>query len=132
MSGWLKFLLLLVLLAVGSIMAVNAATYNKIASQDETVGDVTPGGARFLMWINIIFSVIVFVAALWWFYVEYFATSEQIEKINAAKQAAFDYYAKSKEFMVADKFSSARNVYNTPRPMNRMMPGMGGIEMSSM
>lgn len=110
MSGWLKFLLLIVLLVVGSILAVNATTYNKIANEGETVGDVTPGGARFLMWINIILCVIVFVAALWWFYVEYFATSEQLDKIEAAKKAAYEYASQTGQVLKAERFMDARNM----------------------
>ena len=120
MSGWLKFLLLIILLVVGSILAVNAATYNKIANEGETVGDVTPGGARFLMWINIILCVIVFVAALWWFYVEYFATSEQLEKIEAAKKAAYDYAVQTGQVLKAERFSDARGVaVSSPRALYR-------------
>lgn len=124
MSGWLKFLLLIVLLVVGSILAVNAATYNKIANEGETVGDVTPGGARFLMWINIILCVIVFVAALWWFYVEYFATSEQLEKIEAAKKAAYEYAQQTGQVLKAERFSDAKtaNVYS-PRAIYRNIRG---------
>jgi hypothetical protein len=110
MSGWLKFLLLIVLLVVGSILAVNAATYNKIANEGETVGDVTPGGARFLMWINIILCIIVFVAALWWFYVEYFASAEQLDKINAAKQAAFEYAQQTGKVLSAERFTDVKTV----------------------
>ena len=113
MSGWLKFLLLVILLVVGSILAVNATTYNKIANEGETVGDVTPGGARFLMWINIILCVIVFVAALWWFYVEYFASAEQLDKINAAKQAAFEYAQQTGKVLSAERFADV-NVVNSP------------------
>ncbi len=110
MSGWLKFLLLIVLLVVGAILAVNAATYNKIANEGETVGDVTPGGARFLMWINIILCIIVFVAALWWFYVEYFASAEQLDKINAAKQAAFEYAQQAGKVLSAERFTDVKTV----------------------
>ena len=110
MSGWLKFLLLIVLLVVGAILAVNAATYNKIANEGETVGDVTPGGARFLMWINIILCIIVFVAALWWFYVEYFASAEQLDKINAAKQAAFEYAQQTGKVLSAERFTDVKTV----------------------
>jgi hypothetical protein len=113
MSGWLKFLLLIVLLVVGAILAVNAATYNKIANEDETVGDVTPGGARFLMWINIILCIIVFVAALWWFYVEYFATAEQLDKIKAAKEAAFEYAQQTGKVLSAERFTDVGSV-NSP------------------
>jgi len=113
MSGWLKFLLLIVLLVVGSILAVNAATYNKIANEGETVGDVTPGGARFLMWINIILCVIVFVAALAWFYVEYFASAEQLDKIKAAKEAAFEYAQQTGKVLSAERFSDV-NAVNSP------------------
>jgi hypothetical protein len=113
MSGWLKFLLLIVLLVVGSILAVNAATYNKIANEGETVGDVTPGGARFLMWINIILCVIVFVAALALFYVEYFASAEQLDKIKAAKEAAFEYAQQTGKVLSAERFSDV-NAVNSP------------------
>jgi hypothetical protein len=109
MSGWLKFLLLIILLVVGSILAVNAATYNKIANEGETIGDVTPGGARFLMWINIILCVIVFVAALWWFYVEYFATANQLEKIKAAKEAAFEYAQQTGKVLSAERFIEVKD-----------------------
>jgi hypothetical protein len=120
MSGWLKFLLLIVLLVVGSILAVNSATYNKISNEGETIGDVTPGGARFLMWINIILCVIVFVVALWWFYVEYFATSEQLQKIEAAKKAAYDYAAQTGQVLKAERFSDARGAgIQSPRAMYR-------------
>jgi len=120
MSGWLKFLLLIVLLVVGAILAVNAATYNKIANEGETVGDVTPGGARFLMWINIILCVIVFVAALWWFYVEYFATSEQLEKIEAAKKAAYEYAQQTGQVLKAERFSEVKSMnMASPRAMYR-------------
>jgi hypothetical protein len=124
MSGWLKFLLLIVLLVVGSILAVNAATYNKIANEGETVGDVSPGGARFLMWINIILCVIVFVAALWWFYVEYFATSEQLEKIEAAKKAAYEYAVQTGQALKAENFAGARSVnMQSPRAIYRNIRG---------
>jgi hypothetical protein len=120
MSGWLKFLLLVILLVVGSILAVNAATYNKIANEGETVGDVTPGGARFLMWINIILCVIVFVAALWWFYVEYFATSEQLDKIEAAKKAAYDYAVQTGQILKAENFADTRSMkVQSPRALYR-------------
>lgn len=113
MSGWLKFLLLIILLVVGAILAVNAATYNKIANEGETVGDVSPGGARFLMWINIILCVIVFVAALWWFYVEYFATAAQLDKIKAAKEAAFEYAQQTGKVLSAERFADVGTV-NSP------------------
>lgn len=124
MSGWLKFLLLIVLLVVGSILAVNATTYNKIANEGETVGDVTPGGARFLMWINIILCVIVFVAALWWFYVEYFATSEQLDKIEAAKKAAYEYAVQTGQILKAENFADARSMkVQSPRAIYRGIRG---------
>jgi len=124
MSGWLKFLLLIVLLVVGAILAVNAATYNKIANEGETVGDVTPGGARFLMWINIILCVIVFVAALWWFYVEYFATSEQLDKIEAAKKAAYEYAAQTGQVLKAERFSDVRSMnVSSPRSIYQNIRG---------
>jgi hypothetical protein len=140
MSGWLKFLLLVVLLVVGAILAVNAATYNKIANEGETVGDVTPGGARFLMWINIILCVIVFVAALWWFYVEEFATSEQLDKIEAAKKAAYEYAVQTGQVLKAERFVDARSVnMQSPRVLYRNARGPStataypsAIEMTSM
>jgi hypothetical protein len=65
------------------------------------------------MWINIILCIIVFVAAIWWFYVEYFATAEQLDKIKAAKEAAFEYAQQTGKVLSAERFTDVGSV-NSP------------------
>jgi hypothetical protein len=130
MQTWARFLLILLMVAVGIILAFNAATYNKIANNGETIGDVTPGGARTLMWFNVILCVIVFVAVIWYTYAYFRAT----EKVMKFEQTAKEYYNKAQAVLVAEDLVNARRVAQTPR--RRLMPGYAvsspEIEMSMM
>jgi hypothetical protein len=130
METWARFLFILLLVAVGIILAFNAATYNKIANNGETIGDVTPGGARALMWFNLIPCIIVFVAVIWYTY-SYFRATDKVMKFE---QTAKEYYNKAQAVLAAEDLVNARRIAQTPR--KRLMPGYVApppeIEMSMM
>lgn len=119
METWARFLFILLLVAVGIILAFNSATYNKIANNGETIGDVTPGGARALMWFNLIPCVIVFVAVIWYLY-SYF---RQTEKVMKFEKNAVEIYNKAQAVLAAEDAVSARRIAATPR--KKLMPGYG-------
>lgn len=126
METWARFLLILLMVAVGIILAFNAATYNKIANNGETIGDVTPGGARALMWFNVILCVIVFVAVVWYLY-SYFRATDKVMKFE---QTAKEYYNKAQVVLAANDAVNARRVATTPR--KHLMPGYTPSQAPSM
>jgi hypothetical protein len=130
METWARFLFILLLVAVGIILAFNSATYNKIANNGETIGDVTPGGARALMWFNLIPCVIVFVAVIWYLY-SYFRETDKVKKFE---KNAIEIYNKAQAVLAAKDAVSARRIAVTPR--KHLMPGYEApvqeIEMASM
>ena len=87
---WVKILILLLITAIIVLCGFNAATYNKIANEKLTVGDVTPGGARALMWFNII--ILLFTCPLWiWYVYKLFRNeAERQQDIGALKQYSYD------------------------------------------
>ena len=87
---WVKILILLLITVIIILCGFNAATYNKIANEKLTVGDVTPGGARALMWFNII--ILLFTCPLWiWYVYKIFRNEAQRQQdLGALKQYAYD------------------------------------------
>ena len=79
---WLNLIIFLLLIGVGIICCFNAATYNDLANHDEDLGPISsPGGARALMWFNIIFAFLTFVFGLWYGWVLLFRRDDIKEKI---------------------------------------------------
>jgi hypothetical protein len=69
--SWVNLIIILIIVACIILTAFNAATYGKIANENKTVGDVTPGGARALMIINIILCIIFFIPLGYYIYKMY-------------------------------------------------------------
>ncbi len=69
--SWVNLLIILGIIASIILCAFNAVTYAKIANENKTVGDVTPGGARALMVINILLCIIFLVPLFYYSYKMY-------------------------------------------------------------
>ena len=98
-SRWWIFVLILIVTAGVVLCIFNAITYNKIANEKMTLGDVTPEGARALMAINIIF--LIFLFPLWFWYVYKLIVNDpekRAQMYQSYKQYAYDKYTKGKEY----------------------------------
>jgi hypothetical protein len=67
-ARWWLFILLIIITAAVVLSIFNAITYNKIANEKMTLGDVTPEGARALMALNIIILLFLFPLWIWYVY----------------------------------------------------------------
>ena len=98
MQFWLQILVVFLIAVVIVLCGFNANTYNRIANENQTIGSVTPDGARALMWFNII--ILVFLVP-YFIYILYklFVAEEKKEKFEkyleqkyiAAKQYRPEY-----------------------------------------
>ena len=79
---YLRLIISLILIFVGIICALNANTYNEVANKGQQVGDVTPSGARTLMWFNIIFAILTFVLGMWYIWTSFVAPEKAREQLN--------------------------------------------------
>ena len=94
------FLIFLFLVLVLSLCIVNAVTYGRIASSNDTITELSPTGARVLMWINIIFAAIIAIYLV--YYLVILITSETAKNAYAAindkyssfKQGTMDTYGR--------------------------------------
>ncbi len=108
-ARWWIFVLLLVITAAVVLCIFNAITYNKIANEKMTLGDVTPEGARALMAFNII--ILIFLFPLWIWYVYKLIVNDpekRIDQFKMTKEYAYDNYGKAKGY-VYDKYEQARD-----------------------
>jgi ABC-type nickel/cobalt efflux system permease component RcnA len=89
---WLNLIIGLLLIGVLIICCFNAATYNDLANNKEDLGPISsPGGARALMWFNIIFAVLIGVFGIWWIWKWLKANSDAPVAIAINKASASAY-----------------------------------------
>jgi hypothetical protein len=93
----LRVVVSLLLLGVGIICCFNAVTYSKIANTGENVGDVSPAGARALMWFNIIFAVLTIVVAIYYFWTGTVLRNVEIDRAYALLKAPKEWYSRLPE-----------------------------------
>jgi hypothetical protein len=133
---WFKTLITITLLALIILAGFNAATYNKIANENITVGDVDPAGARALMWINIVFLVICIPLWLWliWNWVltlgaRTYVTEKAASAYQYTKQGVYSGTQRLQNW--GQPYNNGIIDYSVPVAPN-VAPGMGeGIEMQS-
>jgi hypothetical protein len=107
-SRWWIFVLILIVTASVVLCIFNAITYNKIANEKMTLGDVTPEGARALMAINIIFLIFLFPLWIWYVYKLVVNDPEKrAQMYQNYSQYAYDKYTKAKEYG-RDQYSRAK------------------------
>ena len=114
-ARWWLFVLLLIITASVILCIFNAITYNKIANEKMTLGDVTPEGARVLMWLNII--ILVFLFPLWIWYVYKLIVNDpekRFEQMNRYKDYAKDKYSSMKKYS-SDTYSTMRKATTPTR-----------------
>ena len=121
------FLIFLFLVLVLSLCIVNAVTYGKIAGSDDTITEVSPSGARVLMWINIVFAAIIAIYLV--YYMVILITSETAKNAYAAIN---DKYSSFKQGTV-DTYGRLRGLYGQPNmPVTSMVsPQQQGMMMAS-
>jgi hypothetical protein len=115
-SRWITGSIILILVLFIVLCIYNSITYGKIANENKTVGDVTPGGARTLQVLNIILTIILFLALFWYFYKFYYNSSEKRAiNMEAAKEFAMSKYKQYRNY--------ERQASMSPNPMPQaMMP----------
>lgn len=131
---WVKTLITILLLALIILAGFNAATYNKIANANMTVGDVDPAGARALMWINIIFlgvAIPLWMYLVWNWVLTLGARTYVTEKVTSAYQ-----YGKQGAYAGAQRLGTWGQQYNNGiidyNASGPVAPSMNqGIEMQS-
>ncbi len=131
-ARWWLFVLLLIITAAVVLCIFNAITYNKIANEKMTLGDVTPEGARALMAINII--ILIFLFPLWIWYVYKLIVNDpekRSEQLKMSREYAYGQYGKAKGYAY-DKYSQAKDYgYNKLRqaatPTRWNMSSKGGM-----
>lgn len=128
---WFKTIITLTLLALIVLAGFNAATYNKIANENITVGDVDPAGARALMWINIIFLVICI--PLWFYLIWNWVLTLGARTYVTEKTVAAYQYGKQNVYSGAQRLNTWGQQYNNgviDYSAGPVAPSMGqGIEM---
>lgn len=132
-ARWWIFVLLLIITASVVLCIFNAITYNKIANEKMTLGDVTPEGARALMWINII--ILLFLFPLWIWYVYKLIVNDpekRTTQLSSYTEYARQKYDTGKRYMV-DKYSTMRQATTPNRWTKASTPsGMNGSYESEM
>jgi len=124
-SRWITGSIILILVLFIVLCIYNSITYGKIASENKTVGDVTPGGARTLQVLNIILTVILFLALFWYFYKFYYNSSEKRAiNMEAAKEFAMAKYKQYRNYERQASMSS------NPMPQAMMPQAMSPQAMS--
>ncbi len=117
-SRWITGSIILILVLFIVLCIYNSITYGKIASENKTVGDVTPGGARTLQVLNIILTVILFLALFWYFYKFYYNSSEKRAiNMEAAKEFAMAKYKQYRNY--------ERQASMSPNPMPQGVNAVG-------
>ena len=139
---WVKILILLLISVIIVLCGFNAATYNKIANENITVGSVTPEGARALMWFNIIILLFTCPLWIWYLYKLFRGEAERQQDIGALKQYAYD-----KAVLAGGATKRGLSYATTPsrwsnyetisqvrqrNPVNAPMSGPGEFEMRTM
>ena len=110
------FLIFLFLVLILSLCIVNAVTYGKIAGSDDTLTEVSPSGARVLMWINIVFAAIIAIYLV--YYMVILITSETAKNAYAAIN---DKYSTFKQGTM-DTYGRLRGMYGQPNmPVTSMV-----------
>ena len=95
---WLNLIIGLLLIGVLIICCFNAATYNDLANHDEDLGPISsPGGARALMWFNIIFAVLIGVFGIWYMY-KWLKRNSDAPVAMAINSAAASAYGQLQKF----------------------------------
>jgi hypothetical protein len=121
-SRWWIFILILIVTAAVVLCIFNAITYNKIANEKMTLGDVTPEGARALMAINIIFLIFLFPLWIWYIYKLVVNDPEKRKvMLSSYKDYAYDKYSKGKNY-VASKYDSMRTAATPSKWNTRASP----------
>lgn len=110
------FLIFLFLVLVLSLCIVNAVTYGRIASSNDTLTELSPSGARVLMWINIVFAAIIAIYLV--YYLVILITSETAKNAYAAIS---DKYSSFKQGTM-DTYGRLRGMYGQPNmPVTAMV-----------
>jgi len=123
-SRWITGLIILVIIFIIGLCITNAVVYSNIASENKTVGDVSPGGARALMVINILLAV-VFLFILVWYCFKFYRNGEEIYLKNYLTKAGIyvsDKY-KNRRGANSQEVKKSSNPFGTSEPIE--------IEMSS-
>ena len=121
-SFWVKILIVILITAIVVLTIYNIVIYGKIANEGITVGDVTPDGARALMWFNIIIVIIALIVWFWYLY--------KIFRNDQQRKLDYEYlqnYAKQQYTKTSSSFKSFGSRMNSP--MKRPVPASEGFEM---
>ena len=128
---FLRLIISLLLIFVGIICALSANTYNEVANKGQQVGDVTPSGARTLMWFNIIFAVLTFVVGIWYAWTSFVAPEKAREQLanyyEMVKQSP-SRIASAYNALPADSFLKAGpTAFRSPTRMSSLSSGPYGM-----
>lgn len=127
-SRWITGLIILVVIFIIGLCITNAVVYSKIASENKTVGDVSPGGARALMVINILLAV-VFLFIFVWYCFKFYRNGEEIYLKNYLKKAGIYAGDKYKNWRGTNNSQGGQGVKKSGNPFGTSEPIE--IEMSS-
>ena len=107
-SRWITGLIILVVIFIIGLCITNAVMYSKVASENKTVGDVSPGGARALMVINILLAVVFFFILAWYCF-KFYRNGEEIYVKNYLNKAGI---------YVSDKYKNWKTPNSPNKPGN--------------